>query len=158
MKSILIILIAASFLLGCSTVSYVGNSKEAKTDYTLINNLGEKYYSQITLLDQKIILCEYLKVENDSLYYGDFESRLTSISLSKINKVKIKDGNTIYGRGCLLGFGAGLAAYLAAALATNGRVQSPNRLPVVVGLLAMPLGFVAGLFIKNDTVFVFNDN
>ncbi len=158
MKSNLIILITASFLTGCSTINYVGNPKEAKKDYSLINNLGEKYYSQITLLDQEIILCEYLHVENDSLYYGDFGSRLTSIALSKINKVKIKDGNTNYGSGCLLGFGTGLIAYLAAALATNGRVQSPNRLPVVVGLLAMPLGFVAGLFIKNDTVFVFNNN
>ncbi len=156
MKSILIILIFASFLTGCSTVSYVGNSNETKKDYTLINNLGEKYYSQITLLNQEVILCEYLHVENDSLYYGDFESSLTSIPLSNINKVKIKDGNTDYGSGCLVGFGTGLLAYLVAALATNGRFQSPNRFPIFVGILAMPIGFVTGLFIKNDSEFVFN--
>ena len=157
MKIILYTIFVFSFICGCSSTNYVSTNNKTDQLYNSVNYLGERYSSKIVLLDKTVIECDYLHLTKDTLLYGDDELSITKIPLNKVNKVTLKDKTASFFSAFWIGLGTGVLAMLTASLTNDCKSCHPNLLPLLYGIIAAPIGFIAGYLLSGEREFVFNE-
>lgn len=109
-KILPISILSVLLLLSCSS-NYIINQNDSKNNIKVINFLGDKYKTQITLNDSSKFFANYIEIKNDSLFTVGTKSR--TISLGNISTIKLKDTGDGFADGIFLGIPISIVSTIA---------------------------------------------
>lgn len=156
-RSIVYCLISIIIFTQCSTYSMLPANEKYQRNIRILNDLADKYSSDLILLDGTEIICEELKVVGDSLSYTDKNKLTATIHKANVDKVILKD--TV--ASIFSGFWIGLATAFVTTLIGSAIINSPSETygMTAIGLfiLSFPLGVTGGIIFSGEKEFCFLD-
>jgi hypothetical protein len=123
-----------------------------------INYLGRNYSSKIYLLDNTIIYPYHLNVSRDSLTFSNSDDEnFHKIPIGQIAKITFKDNRASLFSGLWIGIVSGALATLISVVIMDCKTCHPNIGPLIIGAIAVPIGFITGYIFSGEREYIFNE-
>ena len=157
MKQLLFSILIIFLFTHCSSSRMIRGQNDFVNNLNKINYLGSSNESKVFLLDNTSFNCYYLDISKDSLTFSNVANDSTyHISINQLSKIIIKDNTASLLGGLWVGLGSGALAVLVSALASDCKTCHPNIGPLIIGAIAIPIGFIAGYNLTGEKEFIFN--
>ena len=158
LKQIYIPLLSLVLLTNCSSTLMLPGESDYQKKLDDINYLGSRHWSKVYLIDSTVFSSSDLIISPDSLIFHDDEADKTiCVKTNEIERIIILDTTEKIFSSFWIGLGSSIGAFLITSAIHDCGTCHPDLLPLIVGVAALPIGFIAGTMFTGEKEYVFNE-
>lgn len=158
LKQIFIPLLSLVLFTNCSSTLMLPGESDYQKKLDDINYLGSRHWSKVYLIDSTVFSSSDLIISPDSLIFHDDEADKTMCAkTSEIERIVILDRTSNLFSSCWIGLGSGVVTTLVGLAIISEKDSNDNYAAILAGVIAIPLGFIAGTMFTGEKEYVFNE-
>lgn len=159
LKQIYIPLLSLVLFTNCSSTLMLPGESDYQKKLDDINYLGSRHWSKVFLIDSTVFSSSDLIISSDSLIFHDDEADKTMcVKTDKVQRIVFLDRISNLLSSCGIGLGSGLVTTLVGLAIFYDKKDGYSSLnAVIAGVIAIPLGFIAGTMFTGEKEYVFRE-